>query len=73
MWQKCPICNGEGRVTANSYSSSVFQQCTVCNGMKIINKITGLPPDYIRIADVNVYPSKEQLFREDLDTLISGE
>ena len=39
MWQKCPICNGTGK-------DPLFQEkyCTVCNGYKIINELTGLPP-----------------------------
>jgi DnaJ-class molecular chaperone len=38
MWQKCPSCNGTGF----QYDG---QKCTVCKGNKIINTITGLPPD----------------------------
>lgn len=71
MWQKCPICNGKGVVTANGYTSSVFEQCGVCNGMKIISDVTGLPPSYVQ--DLTLSKSKEQLFREDLDTKIGGE
>ena len=37
MWQKCPICNGTGRDVNYNY-------CTVCNGYKIIDTITGFPP-----------------------------
>ena len=39
MWQKCPICNGTGK-------DPLFQEkcCTVCNGYKIVNELTGLPP-----------------------------
>ena len=43
MWQKCPICDGEGRVTSNGSSSSVHQVCSVCNGAKIISELNGLP------------------------------
>ena len=45
MWQKCPICDGEGRVTSNGVSSSVHQMCPVCKGAKIISELTGLPPN----------------------------
>lgn len=44
MWQKCPICNGTGRVPEDGFTSAVYQTCTVCCGFKIINDITGLPP-----------------------------
>jgi hypothetical protein len=44
MWQKCPICNGSGKV-ANILSSSSFEVCSTCNGSKIISKLTGLPPN----------------------------
>ena len=45
MWQKCPICDGEGRVTSNGSSSSVHQVCPTCNGAKIISELNGLPPN----------------------------
>lgn len=44
MWQKCPICNGTGRVPQDGFTSGSYQTCTVCNGYKIINELTGLPP-----------------------------
>jgi len=44
MWQKCPICDGEGRITSNGLSSSVHQVCSVCKGAKIISQLNGLPP-----------------------------
>ena len=43
MWQKCPICDGEGRVTSNGLSSSVHQVCSVCKGARIISELNGLP------------------------------
>lgn len=45
MWQKCPICDGEGRITSNGLSSSVHQVCPVCKGARIISELTGLPPN----------------------------
>ena len=39
MWQKCPICNGTGKDL-----QYLDKDCTVCNGFKIINELTGLPP-----------------------------
>jgi len=43
MWQKCPICDGEGRVTSNGLSSSVHQVCPTCNGARIISELNGSP------------------------------
>lgn len=44
MWQKCPICNGTGRVS-DYVSSSTSTICRTCNGHKIISELTGLPPN----------------------------
>lgn len=40
MYQKCPICNGEG--TVRTPFGSI--ECPTCNGQRIINESTGLPP-----------------------------
>jgi len=50
MWQKCPICNGEGKIFGNfgsftSMNTSII--CSTCKGHKIISTITGLPPSSI--------------------------
>lgn len=45
MWQKCPICNGEG---CDTLTSTI---CSVCNGMKIISTVTGLPPERVNIPN----------------------
>lgn len=44
MWQKCPICGGEG--TFNQYPNQTISKivCPTCNGTRIISEITGLPP-----------------------------
>lgn len=44
MWQKCPICNGEGKISNTGTSSSTFQTCPTCQGNRIISKVSGLPP-----------------------------
>ena len=41
MWQKCPLCNGTGTIEPLS------RVCTVRNGEKIINTLTGRPPKSI--------------------------
>lgn len=44
MWQKCPICNGEGNVSNNGLSSSTHKVCPLCKGSMIISELNGLPP-----------------------------
>lgn len=46
MWQKCPICNGEGKISNTGTSSSTFQTCPTCTGHRIISEVNGLPPAY---------------------------
>lgn len=42
-WQACPICGGTGTdYSGLAYNTSNI--CTVCNGKKIISKLTGKPP-----------------------------
>ena len=43
MWQKCPVCDGSG-MAPTKYVGSMSGICSTCNGHKIINEITGLPP-----------------------------
>ena len=40
MFQKCPICNGQGTLI----DSLGEVKCEVCNGTKIIDEMTGLSP-----------------------------
>lgn len=44
VWQLCPKCNGEGICSTEGLSTSTTRICPVCNGGKMINVITGLPP-----------------------------
>lgn len=52
MWQKCPICNGEGSITklipydgrSTVVSSPISSVCPVCKGQRIISELNGLPP-----------------------------
>jgi DnaJ-class molecular chaperone len=45
-WQKCPICNGEGKLPNYGIVTSLFSVCPTCNGHRIIHEISGLPPAY---------------------------
>lgn len=40
MWQKCPVCSGSGSI---GIGFPYGETCSVCNGGKIINSITGQP------------------------------
>jgi len=51
MWQKCPICNGEGKVQNYGTVSSLFSMCPTCNGARIISEINGLPPNHTPSSD----------------------
>ncbi len=44
MYQKCPICNGSGVDQVSAYTGK-DPKCLVCNGKRIINEITGKPPN----------------------------
>lgn len=43
-YQKCPICNGTGKINTYGLSTLTMEICDTCNGTKIIDDITGLPP-----------------------------
>jgi RecJ-like exonuclease len=44
MYQKCPNCNGSGREYPIGTTDASFKTCSVCRGSKIIDTVTGLPP-----------------------------
>jgi len=47
QWQCCPKCDGEGQILDTGFGvTSVLQYriCPVCNGLKVLNIQTGLPP-----------------------------
>mgnify|MGYP000045817884 CR=1 FL=1 len=48
MWQKCPICNGTGKVLTQPLKINRPSICPTCNGHNIINELTGLPPNTTR-------------------------
>lgn len=37
-WQCCPVCNGNGQILADGFTSMVYQQCPTCAGNRIIQK-----------------------------------
>lgn len=43
MFQKCPVCNGEGKVESK-LNDLMLDVCGVCCGKKIISELNGLPP-----------------------------
>lgn len=50
-YQKCPICNGTG---FSSSLTSSYGTCTTCKGQKIINELTGLPPNLTTSPTINL-------------------
>lgn len=42
MYQKCPICNGSGKI--GMMSTTAIENCRVCNGEGVISALTGKPP-----------------------------
>lgn len=57
-YQQCPVCQGSGTVFA-PLSSTTSAVCTVCNGRKIIDTLTGLPP-LLSSADFRDAPMESQ-------------
>lgn len=50
-WQVCPICSGTGMQLCDSqYTSIGYTACATCDGEKIINKETGLPPSGFKMT-----------------------
>lgn len=43
MYQKCPICDGEGTIIPGPVSTEISKQCPTCLGRRIIHQDTGLP------------------------------
>ncbi len=43
-WQCCPVCLGSGHDPHATVSHTAYPICTVCEGAKIISKLTGNPP-----------------------------
>ena len=64
MWQKCPICNGTGRI---NHSTDSINPCDVCHGKKIISEITGLPPSLPVIKDHRTEPYYSPPFNPNKD------
>ena len=45
MFQKCPLCNGTGQDESWLVHNGSKPKCPTCNGKRIINTLTGNPPD----------------------------
>jgi hypothetical protein len=54
-WQKCPLCNGTGKVSSaignglpepetTVYGAEYRVECPTCKGERILNILSGLPP-----------------------------
>lgn len=69
-WQLCPKCLGEGRITSNGLTTSVHQQCDVCNGAKTLIK----PVIQLQQDNAEKEYTKEQMIDFAFDTYcyISG-
>ena len=64
-FQKCPICNGTGLSPfPNMYSSSTTSPCPTCNGHRIIDDKTGLPPTQNSTQNVSDIQTGESQIRE---------
>ena len=51
MFQKCPICKGEGNI---NQGNDVYAICPTCNGTRILSQLTGLPPNRTIEPDVSM-------------------
>ena len=43
-YQKCPVCEGSGEVN-NPWIPCSSMVCSTCQGARIIDEVTGLPPE----------------------------
>ena len=66
MWQKCPLCTTQIQV------SHSIEICTVCNGSKIINQLTGLPPNRSSILDSAVSTKQSNFDNRDLSGILDS-
>lgn len=61
MFQKCPVCNGVGKISDIYTTTAIAKPCRVCNGAGIISELTGLPPSiYIKDFDCANKPKKSE-------------
>lgn len=57
MWEKCPICKGTGLDPNYKVFNESPPKCPICNGKRIINKLTGKPPVDRKIGETTEIPS----------------
>jgi len=58
-FQKCPICEGSGTHAYYDEGENRIGICPVCKGARIIDEITGLPPEGFDIYRFNL-PNKDK-------------
>lgn len=64
-FQKCPVCNGTGKHSEFGLTDAT---CPVCEGKRIINEMTGRPPQDSKptIIEKMVNPSTTSPYRQTL-------
>ena len=57
-FQKCPICLGKGVCSTTINTTEI---CPTCYGKRIINEITGLPPDFEKNIFSKINPNNNSI------------
>lgn len=52
-YQKCPICNGSGKII-NNESTAMYDICRVCHGAGIIDEVFGTPPQTFTTTELKI-------------------
>ena len=71
MWQKCPVCNGQGIVP--DMISLGSKQCHVCNGHGIISMISGMPPIHNKTTITTSNTTTSTLIKDEQHELYKAE
>ncbi len=53
-YQECPVCKGTGKDMTKLVVNKPAPTCTVCNGSRIIDRVTGLPPIKVEVATIDL-------------------
>jgi len=62
-YQKCPVCNGSGKITTTTNEE---RTCLTCNGSGIINEKTGQPP-HRELDDKSVDSEIQKVMQNNLE------